>query len=247
MKISLVSFNIRCKSDRDGHSVAERAPRIEKVVRDADADLICLQEYTPPWEGEIADRFCDYDSFVKYRDERDDVEASPILWRRERFELVKSEYFWLSDTPEVKSRGWDTDCDCCRMCVAVTLRERKTGEKLAVMNTHFGLALACHLKSAELVMSRAERYAHLPLVIAGDFNTLPSETAYAALADRYADVSSADKGGTFNDYGRKNERIDYIFANSRVRANDFYIDRRTFDGKYASDHYALCAKLAVSD
>ncbi len=249
MTVKAVSFNIRYKSDADGHSVSERAPRIEAVTGDFGADIIGFQEYTPAWEGEIRSRYGDvYEMLVKYRDDSEDIEASPILWRKDRFQLLETEHFWLSDTPEVKSRGWDTDCTCYRMCVAAVLRERQTGAEFAVMNTHFGLSHACHGKSAELILSRAAKYADLPLILLGDFNTEPSEAAYIRLAEAFTDVNAVtvnDTGETYHGYGRERERIDYIFVNGHVTPVSFFVDRRKFGEKYASDHYALCAELEI--
>ncbi len=247
MTAKIVTFNIRYKSDSQGHSIPERAPRIEETVRLLGADLICLQEYTPAWEAEISARFGgEYDIFVKYRDETEDIEASPVLWHRERFELVGAEYFWLSDTPEVKSRGWDTACSCYRMCVCVTLRDRKAGKTIAVMNTHLGLGSSCHEKSVRLILSRAEKYANMPLLIAGDFNFSPESSAYGIMTARFADANAftaRDIGATDHGYGREREHIDYIFFGNGSFPTRFFVDRRSFGGKYASDHYALFAEL----
>lgn len=251
MKINVVSFNIRYKSDKNGHSIVERAPRIEKIVREADADVIGFQEYTPAWEREVASRYGnDYAMFCKYRDDEEDVEASPILWRKSRFELVESEYFWLSDAPEIKSRGWDTDCTCYRMCVVVVLRERATGEKLVFANTHFGFGADCHEKSARLIVERLGKYNDMPVVLTGDFNMTSDEPAYAVLASYFTDVNSVtlhDTGTTFHGYEPDrvhDQHIDYIFVGDGVRPCRFDIVRDRFDGgKFPSDHYALAAKF----
>lgn len=253
MRINVVSFNIRYKSDKNGHSIAERAPRIEKIVRDADADVIGFQEYTPAWEREVESRFGkDYGIFCRYRDDAEDVEASPILWRKSRFELVETTSFWLSDTPEVKSRGWDTDCTCYRMCVCAVLRERGTGEKLVLANTHFGFGVSCHEKSARLIADRLAEYKGLPVVLTGDFNMTSDEPAYAVLSSRFTDVNAVtirDSETTFHGYDPEHVRdqhIDYIFVGGGVRPCRFEIVRDRFDGgKFPSDHYALSAELEL--
>ena len=103
MEIKVISFNIRCVDDPGGHSIAERAPRLAAVTDCYDADIIGFQEYRPAWEPWIEKYYGDrYDMFLKSRCETD-KEATPILWRRDKFDCVKTGFFWLSDTPEVES------------------------------------------------------------------------------------------------------------------------------------------------
>lgn len=68
--------------------------------------------------------------FLKYRNETVDVEGAPILWKKDKFELIKSGYFWLSDTPEIESKGWDEKYDCFRMCSYVILKDKKAAKAL---------------------------------------------------------------------------------------------------------------------
>ena len=68
-----------------------------------------------------------FEIFNKYRCETTELESSPILWRKDKFECIKTGYFWLSDTPEVESKGWDEEYDCYRMCVYVILQDKESG------------------------------------------------------------------------------------------------------------------------
>lgn len=252
MTINAISFNIRYKSDRDGHSIAERAPRIEAITDAFGADVIGFQEYTPAWEAEIASRYGgEYGIFNKYRDEETDVEGSPILWRRDRFELVETEHFWLSDTPEERSRGWDTECTCYRMCVCAVLRERETGTEFAFMNTHFGFGTDCHEKSARLVCERAKKYKNMPVVIVGDFNMTPDEPAYAVMTENFTDanaVTARETRSTYHGYAPelvRDQHIDYVFVGEGVAPVSYRIADETFDGKFPSDHYGICVTLEI--
>lgn len=47
MDLHLVIFNIRSLDDPDGYSIPERAPRLSKVIRDIDPDIIGIQEFRP--------------------------------------------------------------------------------------------------------------------------------------------------------------------------------------------------------
>ena len=109
MELKVISFNIRYGDDPNGNSVAERAPRLAKITKGYDADIIGFQEFTVPWEKEIEKYYLDkYEMFNLYRS-KSELEGAPILWKKDKFELLDKGNFWLSDTPEVESRGRSAD------------------------------------------------------------------------------------------------------------------------------------------
>ena len=67
MELKLISFNIRCCDDIDGNSIKERAPRLAEITSKYDADIIGFQEFTVPWEEEIAKFYPEYEMYNKYR------------------------------------------------------------------------------------------------------------------------------------------------------------------------------------
>ena len=97
MLLKTVSFNIRCCDDPDGHSVAERAPRLEKVISQIGPDLIGIQEFTPIWEDHFKRIFdAEYEMLNKYRAQTGWIEGSPLLWRRGKFTATDRGWFWYS-------------------------------------------------------------------------------------------------------------------------------------------------------
>ncbi len=138
MKLKVMNFNICCGDDPGGNTIAERAPRLGKIVKKYAPDVIGLQEYTPIWKPHIERIFGDeYEIFNKYRAESS-LESTPILWKKEKFECLKKGYFWLSDTPDAESKGWDELYDCFRICEYVVLHDKKEGICFTHMNTHYG-------------------------------------------------------------------------------------------------------------
>jgi endonuclease/exonuclease/phosphatase family metal-dependent hydrolase len=85
MKLKVMSFNISCSDDPNGHSIAERSPRLQTIFKKYKPDLIGLQEYTPIWASHMNDMLSDeYEIFNKYRSESN-LESTPILWRKDHF------------------------------------------------------------------------------------------------------------------------------------------------------------------
>ncbi len=251
MNLKVISFNIRCCDDENGYSIKERAPRLNKIMSDYYADVIGFQEYTPTWEKYIRKYFGDkFEIFNKYRAESD-TESTPILWRKDRFECIKTGYFWLSDTPEIESRGWDEIYNCHRMCVYVILQDKENKKRFTLMNTHFGFGDDGQIKSVKLIDEYSKKISSYPTVIVGDFNMNPDTPAYAIMSKIFTDVNAAtanDLRTTYHGYNpEKNmdSHIDFCFINKDVRSVSQKIIDDVVDGKFPSDHYGLYIKLEI--
>lgn len=249
MKLDLISFNIRCCDDPDGHSIAERAPRLQKIVSPVDADVIAFQEIRPKWVPEIETRFLnDYDMYLCYRSETK-PEGLITLWKKDRFECSERGFFWFSDTPNEESLGWDEKYHCPRICSYVVLKEKGTDSAFLMMNTHFGFGENCHLKSVELIRSFRSAYEDLPAFIAGDFNMLPMSSGHLAMQKYFVDVNGAtlnDRRTTFHGYDpsvSRQQHIDYIFCDPDIKGCNFRFLDAAIDGKFPSDHFGIAAEL----
>ena len=201
MLLRVISFNIRCCDDIDGNSIAERAPRLATVTAPFQADVMGFQEYRPAWESHLQELFGkDYDIFWKHRCEID-KEATPILWRKDRFNCLERGYFWLSDTPDEESRGRDALYNCFRICVYVLLQDKHTGKTFRFINTHFGFGDQEQVKSSELILQRCGQTPQYPNVLVGDFNMIPDSPGYNRMVQENIDVNAAtvrDMGTTFH-------------------------------------------------
>lgn len=250
MEISVVGFNIRSCSDPEGNSIPERAPRLAKVLQDYDADVICLQEFTPKWEPFWEDlKLGVYDHVHKYRNETVDIEGSPILWKKDKFQCLQTGHFWLSDTPEVESRGWDALYNCYRMCLYVILRERVSGKTFTVINTHFGFGDAGQVASAQLIADYSKKISSHPTIVVGDFNASPATPAYAKMTEAFTDVNMAtakDENITFHAYNkRQGYLIDFCFVDRTITPKSYRRMDDLVDGKFPSDHYGTYSILEI--
>jgi endonuclease/exonuclease/phosphatase family metal-dependent hydrolase len=246
MKLKLISFNIRCCDDEDGNSIAERAPRLAEITKKYDAGIIAFQEYTVPWEKEIEKFYPEYDMFSKYRSQHE-LEAAPILWKKDMFELIDSGYFWLSDTPNVESRGWDEKYNCWRMCEYVVLKHIESGKIFTHMNTHYGFGDKGQVASSKLIYEYSKKISQNPTVVTGDFNMLPSSYGYIEMVKNFTDVNAVtvnDRRTTYHGYGTVNdEHIDYCFIDDKIKPISLKLIDELVDGKYPTDHYGLYVEL----
>lgn len=251
MLIKVISFNIRCCDDKNGNSISERAPRLIKVTSPYDADVIGFQELRPAWEEYIEKYYLDkYDIYYKYRHENE-MEAAPILWKKEKYDCLKKGMFYHSDTPEIPSKGWDEKYDCYRVCMYVILREKQSGKEFLFMNTHFGFGDNCHVESAKLIKEYSSKIADLPTFISGDFNMTPKSKGYEEITKYFTDVNAVCENHTANTYHgydlsvERDTHIDFVFAGEGVKPLCQKIIDETVDGMFPSDHFGLYSELDI--
>ena len=251
MELKVISFNIRCCDDKDGHAIDERAPRLKTVCAPFDADVIGFQEYSEKWVANIERDFSEeYEIFNKWRAESNH-ESAPMLWKKDKFECLDRGYFWLSDTPEVESRGWDEVYNCYRICQWAVLREKASGKTFTFMNTHYGFGDKGQVDSGELIYKYSQKISTYPTFVTGDFNMTPGSAGYAEITKYFTDANAVtlkDFSNTYHGYDPSVERdshIDYCFTDKKVKPVSMKVIDDTVDGKFPSDHYGLYIVLDI--
>ena len=246
MELNVVSFNVWCFSPPGKNHIFFRGPRLMKVLRKTDADIIGLQENTPKMMKHLVRSLGKkYEIYNVYR-AKHNLESTPILWKKDRFECLDKGCFWLSDTPDVESQGWD-ETKCYRVCLWAKLKDRKTGKVFTFMNTHFGFGEQCQLSSVDLIHKYNLEKSPFPTVITGDFNMRPDFAAYKAMTELYTDVNMAtakDMGNTFHGYHPEQNSdalIDYCFVDDGFKPVNYRRITDTFLGLYPTDHYGVQA------
>lgn len=248
MKLFVISQNIRCSNDPNGHSVEERAPRIKALMEKYDADTVGFQEIKPVWADFLKETFSqNYQVYQVYRTTTGKPEGPALIWKKEKFECLEKGVFWLSDTPREESQGWDT-MGYPRNALWVKLKDRQSGKIFAHITTHFGFGDEGQVKSAAVLAQKVEEL-NCPTVITGDFNLRPTNVAYGELTKYFVDVNRAtvqDNATTFHKYGTvDNAVIDYIFVTKDVVPGSYQRLTETYDGKFPSDHYGILGELEV--
>ena len=251
MDIKAISFNVRNTDDDNGNLIKERAERLFAVTNNYDADVIGFQEYSELWEEYVPKRFFnDYEFFNRYRSETGFLESTPILWKKEKFECLDRGCFWLSDTPEVESGGWDT-YGCNRTCLYATLKNKQNGTIFTFFNTHFGFGDENQVKSVKLICKYMKSVSNYPTFISGDFNMTPTSLGYLEMVKNLKDVNELtvkDRRSTYHGYvldNNFNEHIDYVFIDENFSPITFKIIDETVDGKFPSDHYGIYTELKI--
>lgn len=257
--LHVLSFNIRNGRANDGdNSWPKRRPLVSDVIREHNPDVVGLQEAFRFQLDQLAEDLPYFREVGEGRGGGAADEYSAILYRADRFELLDSGTFWLSDTPEVVSKHWGHYH--YRICTWAHLKDRNTGSAFYLFNTHFDhKSQLARVNSAKLIRQRiGERVDGDPVIVTGDMNAGEDNPAIAllkakdspyALVDTFRVVHpDAVEVGTGNGgyTGKRNgAKIDYVFVSPGIRTLDATIDQEKRDGRYPSDHYPVTARVRL--
>ncbi|MCJ1223378.1 hypothetical protein MMC12_000018 [Toensbergia leucococca] len=150
-------------------------------------------------------------------------EYSPILYRPAVWILQNHKTMWLSETPQIPSKGWDAAS--IRILTIGKFSHRRGNKDLVAMNTHLDdQGSQSRNEAAKIIL---EQIAHARseadgVFLAGDFNSEPEEEAYLALThsqspvrDLQTLVKEEDRYGNINTFTGfrcgEEKRIDFIF------------------------------------
>ena len=258
-KMRIMSYNIRCLSKKDGpkNLWKNRRDPLGKYVASVHPDIFGMQEVTKSQLDDILERLPNYAYIGVGRDDgKEKGEYSPIFYRTDKFTVVEKGGFWLSETPDVPSRGWDASC--LRNTSWAILEDVKTKERFFYCNTHFDhISVTARTNSAMLSKDKFKDLAgNLPILFTADFNTNEKEQTYNLLCSYEYPLHDAWKtakkksGGpaTYNDWGKakntEDHKIDFIFVSPSIKVKKAVIsDSALGDGYYRSDHNALWADV----
>lgn len=253
--MKVVTFNLRCDTPHDGENRWEFRKGLVLDKLDAEKpDLAGFQEAQPQMAAFLKRYLTDYLFVGCARGAHYDGENNMIAIRRDRFELLSLETFWLSPTPDVPGSRYANQSSCPRVCTHVMLRALETNERFHYYNTHLDhVSDEARVLGAQAIMGRMRediaRY-DLPVILSGDMNAAPDSGAIAAfLTDPEIRLTNQtpDFPASWHDYGRQMDepQIDYIFMRgfAAEKAPVAWADRPF--GKFLSDHTPLCAYLKL--
>ena len=129
------SYNIRCDTPVDGDNAwPYRKERVEALIRFYGFDVLGVQEAKPSQMSDLR-AMPGFASVGVGRDGGDRGEYSAIFYRTDRLRVLDSGTFWLSETPDTVSKGWDAALN--RICTWAKMKDRRTGRVFYFFNTHF--------------------------------------------------------------------------------------------------------------
>ena len=256
--MKIMTYNIRLSISSDGENAwPKRKDYFTDQLKFYSPDIMGIQEATPPQVTDIATALPGYNYLGIGREGVGKGESSNIFYRKDRFSVLESNTFWLSETPDTISKGWDAAYN--RVCTYALFKDKKTKEKFWVFNTHLDhVGELARTKGLELIIQKmtALNTKNYPAMLMGDFNTEPNEPRIEELKKLMNDSREVSEqkpfgpSGTFNGF-KHNEPvtrlIDYIFVskNKDIEVKKYAILSDSKDLKYPSDHLPVYIELEI--
>lgn len=250
---SVMTYNIKVyyrpqNKEERLNSWKNRAPMIAELLNEYKPSIICMQEVSCSQEFYMRRYLQGYGVVANYRENGISAEGTLMSYRTDLFELIESETFWLSETPNVISKSWGSNC--YRICTLDVLKDKRTEKKFVVANTHLdNSADSIRLKQIGVVLNKINQY-NLPTLLLGDMNSRSYSKTISAIKNELVDigVGQADElKGTFNNFKLTesyNVKSDWIFqTNGSFIVNKYAVITNSYNNKYPSDHFPIYAEL----
>ena len=254
----VMTYNIRVDFGGDGENNWEfRRDFLAQQIRFYEPDFVGTQEGKAHQIQYIDSMLTNFKFIGISRDNsKTEGEFSALFYNYKKFKLIKEATFWLSPTPEKRSKGWDAAYE--RICTYGLFEDIKTKKQFYVFNTHFDhIGETARTKSAALILEKinAINAVGLPFIVTGDFNCESNSKSYELLSAKMNDAKkiSVEKpfgpSGTFNAFEFHKPvtiLIDYIFTSkSDIKVQKHAVLSDSKDCRYPSDHFPVLAELII--
>jgi endonuclease/exonuclease/phosphatase family metal-dependent hydrolase len=265
----ILCCNIRVALDEDeakGLGWSARRDICLKIIKDKKPDIVGFQEVLKGQADDISKYFPSHQLFGFDGPEMDPhptgyfgIAKNPILFSKDRYELLTGGTYWLSETPLVAgSKSWDTAR--ARHANWVRLKDKKTGKELRIVNLHLDhISEEAKIQQAKMVVDESAQYQPDYIqVLTGDFNSkfdskvLGSvrsggwkESYETIYGEKEAGFTTHEFQGVGYDKGPSKGRIDFIWYRGTIKPVDAVIIKDAVNGKYPSDHFFFQADLVI--
>jgi len=258
--ITVVSYNIRLDVASDSlNRWDNRKDFLIGQLNFHDPDVFGIQEGLLHQLEEIKQGMPGYIYLGKGREDGlKNGEFSAIFYNSEKLELLEENTFWLSETPQLPSKGWDAAIK--RVCTYGLFKVKGGAQKFLVFNTHFDhRGEEARKESVFLIIEKIQELneQNLPVILTGDLNLEPDHPSILLLSSVMQDahIIAGDEAfgpnGTFNGFNFSEpitRRIDYIFlSKTGFQLLKYGILSDSKDLRYPSDHFPVLAKLSITE
>lgn len=255
-----MTFNLRFETDADGDNAWRfRKELAVEVIRRHQPDLIGVQEALQGQMDYLTTALPDYTAIGIGREEGGVGEYCAIFYRTAGHTCLRSETFWISETPQQPGRrGWDANN--VRICTWGEFVD-EAGVTYFAFNTHLDhMGMVARREGARLLLQHIDSVAAgRPVVLTGDFNCTPADEPYEILtgagAAPYTPLVDArllsqtpptGPAWTFHGYHPPGQKIiDYLFVRDVAGVRSFQTLDDNWDGRYPSDHLPIVAEILL--
>ncbi|HYG39789.1 MAG TPA: endonuclease/exonuclease/phosphatase family protein [Cytophagales bacterium] len=252
--LRIATYNVRYDNPQDSlDSWKYRLNPMKDLILYHDFDIFSTQEGLHHQLVDLEEKLQKFAYYgVGRNDGKEDGEFAAIFYKKDKFQVLKKGTFWLSETPDKPSRGWDAALP--RVCTWIELKDA-SGKNFFVFNAHFDhKGVQARKESIKLVLAKIKEIAgKTPVILTGDFNFNQKDDNYALVLDsnylkdayQLASIRYAPTG-TFNGFNintKGEDRIDHIFVSPHFIVKKYGILTDSYQGRFPSDHFPVVVDL----
>ncbi len=253
--LSVMTYNIRYDNPKDGdNNWHHRKSTVVDLIEFYQPQIFGIQEGLHHQVAYIDSSLTNYTYIGVGRDDgKTKGEYCAIFYDSTQYSVSGASTFWLSETPEKISVGWDAALE--RVCTYGLFLHKQTRRQCWVFNTHFDhRGVEARKQSAALIVKKIKSLTkqELPIVLMGDFNSRPDSDAIGTITSALDDGLVLSKHGLYGPVGTYNSfrpdpaldgRIDYIFTSGLKVEHYVHIDDRRKNSLWVSDHLPVLARV----
>ena len=256
--LKVMTFNIRLDASwDDANNWKYRKDEVCKMITYYLPDLLGMQEVCHNQMEDLKQGLPQYTALGVGRDDGKEAgDYCPIFFNTQRFTLIESGNFALSERPEAFGvKGWDASYN--RITTWAILQEKSNGKNIVCFNTHLDNdGKTARNESVRLILSKIKEIApNMPAIITGDFNCTPGEEPLQILKktgmQNASEIATIVYGPawSFHEFGQLplEERVllDYVFVANGTKADRYRVIQDTPDNVFLSDHCPVLVNLTI--
>ena len=256
--LKVMTYNIRLDVKSDGeNSWSNRKDFFSSQIKFYEPAIFGVQEAMPIQISDLTTSLPEYDHIGIGRDGVGKGEASAIFFDKSRFKVSNEQTFWLSETPDKVSKGWDASY--IRICTFGLFQDKQTKQTFWVFNTHLdNNGVAARTNGIELILAKMKKVnkKNYPVILTGDFNSEPDTPLLINLKKVMTDTRDVSEAKPFGPIGSFNgfkfdepvtRLIDYIFVDNskRIKVKKYAVLSDSKNLKYPSDHLPVYVELII--
>lgn len=250
-----MSYNVRYDNAADGENAWDNRKHATTAMLEAiKPDVFGVQEAFAYQVEYISEKSPVYANVGVGREDGESAgEFMSIFWNKETIEMLEWGTYWLSETPDVPSFGWDAACK--RTATWALMKDKRNGRHFYFVNTHLDhVGVQARKNGLKLLVERIasmnpESY---PMILTGDFNVTPDDECLVDLDKQMTSsrkiAQKTDSLDTYNGWGLASpdtgHMIDYIYVKGFKNVPEYRTIAEPYAGKaYVSDHYPIVSIL----
>ena len=241
-ELNVATFNVRVGAPRKSETAPRKGDYKKYNGWDDRKDYLCdminfesfdvfgVQEARYPQLTDMLERLSDYAYIgVGREDGEQKGEHCAIFYRKKEYKVLEQGNFWLSETPDVPSKGWGAKY--YRVCTWGLFQNKKTKELFYFINTHVNWGVAS-VNSANLIMEFVKTKCTKTdnVILTADFNATQDSDLYKIITSNgFEDTYESSKyrfaptgtGQGFRINYFTHRRIDHIFVSKGIKSSRY--------------------------